>query len=113
MVYNAGVRMLESWRANARKISAMTIRRSATSPLAVALASVFAVFSCGGPRRKVSSLAQLDTALVAVPTGTAVDVYILKKYKRARIAYFTEERAKHVLFSESYYDGGIAVAVRR
>jgi len=85
----------------------------------------------------ITSLAMLKGGKTfAVPTGTVADQFVLKKVPDAKIKYFnsaldcaialktgkvdmigaglsiTEERAKKVLFSESYYPSGIAVLVK-
>lgn len=49
---------------------------------------LFLLGACGKERRKYTALSQLENATFAVPTGTAGDTLVLKRFPNARNIYF-------------------------
>lgn len=66
----------------------MTHKNHVFRTVALSLAALLALASCGKERKKTVAFAQLDAATVAVPTGTAADAITLQKFPKAKMIYF-------------------------
>ena len=66
----------------------MTPRRILACSLLIAALALAGLTACGKQRRKYTNLAQLEKGTFAVPTGTAGDTLVKKKFPGAGIVYF-------------------------